>query len=99
MSITTGTQTVTSGNTFKLPDDLNNPNYAGLEKYSHHTFAVSGAGSAVITADQGAGSASVDTLSSDSATYRLPNCSDITVTASGGDITLSVYSDNEGADC
>ena len=98
MSATLDDQDVTSGNSFTWPDDANLSERIGLSQYSHHMIQVSGAGGGVITADQGSGYQAVETLTAESATYRLPNSKGIKIDASGGDINFSIYSYNEGAD-
>ena len=59
----------------------------------YHSFAVSGAGSAVITVDLGEGDFAVATLASGASdVYYYPAAYGFDVTASGGDIQVSMAS-------
>jgi len=96
MSLTITNEAITSGSTFTIPDDVNNPLYIGLGKYEKHRVSISGAGTATITADMGSGYQAIDTMSANYNTYLIPGAIGIKVVASGGDIVLSMKSYSDG---
>ena len=92
-------ESVTSGNTYTWPND--DPRFTNktniVSKYHNHMISIGGAGTGVITADLGSGYQSVATLATGNhETYLLPNLQGLKVEASGGDITLSIMSLNQG---
>jgi hypothetical protein len=91
MSLSKNDIAVTSAATYTIPDDLNDgkETYAGLEKYNYVKIDVDGAGSGVITVENGSGTDhSVDTLTDDYGVYPIGGARKIKVTASGGNITF-----------
>lgn len=88
MSLSRNDISVTSADTYTIPDDIDAGTYeTSLEKYNY--IKIDTTGTAVITAENGSGTDhSVGSLTDDYGVYPIGGARKVKVTASGGNITF-----------